>query len=35
MARQTKPLTPPTAPIDDIFAFCNHIAWQAGGPVLM
>ena len=35
MARHTKPLTPPTAPIDDIFAFCNHIAWQAGGPVLM
>jgi sugar diacid utilization regulator len=24
-----------TTPIDDIFAFCNHIAWQAGGPVLM
>jgi hypothetical protein len=22
-------------PIDDIFAFCNHVAWQAGGPVLM
>jgi hypothetical protein len=35
MARHTKPLTPPTAPIDDIFAFCNHVAWQAGGPVLM
>jgi sugar diacid utilization regulator len=35
MARHTTPLTPPTAPIDDIFAFCNHVAWQAGGPVLM
>jgi sugar diacid utilization regulator len=35
MARHTKPLTPPAAPIDDIFAFCNHVAWQAGGPVLM
>lgn len=22
-------------PIDDAFAFCNHIAWQAGGPVLI
>ena len=22
-------------PIDDVFAFCNHVAWQAGGPVLM
>jgi len=28
-------LAPPTVPIDDVFAFCNHIAWQAGGPVLM
>lgn len=27
--------TRPEAPIDDIFAFCNHVAWQAGGPVLM
>ncbi len=35
MAEPTTPLTPPTAPIDDVFAFCNHIAWQAGGPVLM
>jgi sugar diacid utilization regulator len=35
MAKSTKPLTPPTAPIDDIFAFCNHVAWQAGGPVLI
>lgn len=35
MGDQTTPLTPPTAPIDDIFAFCNHIAWQAGGPVLI
>jgi sugar diacid utilization regulator len=35
MARHTKPLTPSPAPIDDIFAFCNHVAWQAGGPVLM
>ena len=32
---RSTPLRPPTAPIDDIFAFCNHIAWQAGGPVLM
>jgi sugar diacid utilization regulator len=35
MAKPKKPLTPPTEPIDDVFAFCNHIAWQAGGPVLM
>jgi sugar diacid utilization regulator len=35
MPRSKQPLTPSTAPIDDIFAFCNHIAWQAGGPVLM
>ena len=35
MPRSRQPLTPSTAPIDDIFAFCNHIAWQAGGPVLM
>jgi sugar diacid utilization regulator len=35
MSDQPMPLTPPTAPIDDIFAFCNHIAWQAGGPVLI
>jgi sugar diacid utilization regulator len=28
-------LTMPDAPIDDVFAFCNHVAWQAGGPVLM
>lgn len=21
--------------MDDVFAFCNHVAWQAGGPVLM
>ena len=35
MAKSTKPLTPSPAPIDDIFAFCNHVAWQAGGPVLM
>ncbi len=32
---ESLPLAPPTAPIDDIFAFCNHIAWQAGGPVLI
>ena len=25
----------PDAPIDDVFAFCNHVAWQAGGPVLL
>ncbi|MFM1964748.1 MAG: hypothetical protein RL134_473 [Actinomycetota bacterium] len=35
MPRSKQPLTPSTAPIDDIFAFCNHIAWQAGGPVLI
>jgi sugar diacid utilization regulator len=29
------PLTPPSAPIDDVFAFCNHVAWQVGGPVLI
>jgi len=28
-------ITRPDEPIDDVFAFCNHIAWQAGGPVLM
>jgi sugar diacid utilization regulator len=28
-------LSTPDAPIDDVFAFCNHVAWQAGGPVLM
>jgi sugar diacid utilization regulator len=28
-------LTTPDAPIDDVFAFCNHVAWRAGGPVLM
>ncbi len=28
-------LSTPDAPIDDVFAFCNHLAWQAGGPVLM
>jgi hypothetical protein len=27
--------TAPGAPIDDVFAFCNHVAWQAGGPVLL
>lgn len=27
--------TRPAAPIDDVFAFCNHVAWQAGGPVLL
>ena len=27
--------TAPDAPIDDVFAFCNHVAWQAGGPVLL
>ena len=27
--------TRPDAPIDDVFAFCNHVAWQAGGPVLL
>ena len=25
----------PEAPLDDVFAFCNHIAWKAGGPVLI
>ena len=35
MSEQAMPLAPPTAPIDDAFAFCNHIAWQAGGPVLI
>ena len=29
------PLAPPTSPIDDVFDFCNHVAWQAGGPVLI
>jgi sugar diacid utilization regulator len=28
-------LAEPTGPVDDIFAFCNRLAWQAGGPVLM
>lgn len=28
-------LAKPQAPIDDVFAFCNHVAWQAGGPVLL
>ena len=28
-------LTRPDAPMDDIFAFCNHVAWQVGGPVLV
>ena len=28
-------LTRPDVPMDDIFAFCNHVAWQAGGPVLV
>lgn len=27
--------TRPDVPMDDVFAFCNHVAWQAGGPVLM
>jgi hypothetical protein len=27
--------TMPDAPIDDVFAFCNHVAWRVGGPVLM
>lgn len=35
MTEHTTPLAPPSAPIDDVFAFCNHIAWQAGGPVLI
>lgn len=35
MGDQSMPLAPPTVPIDDVFAFCNHIAWQAGGPVLI
>lgn len=35
MAQTQGPSTPPSMPIDDVFAFCNHIAWQAGGPVLM
>lgn len=35
MAERETPLVPPSAPIDDVFAFCNHIAWQAGGPVLI
>lgn len=35
MGDQARPLTPSTAPVDDIFAFCNRIAWQAGGPVLI
>lgn len=34
-ASRSTSLKPPTAPIDDVFAFCNHIAWQAGGPVLI
>lgn len=29
------PLKPPSEPIDDPFAFCNHVAWQVGGPVLI
>ena len=28
-------LARPDVPMDDVFAFCNHVAWQAGGPVLM
>ena len=28
-------LTRPDVPMDDVFAFCNHVAWQAGGPVLL
>lgn len=28
-------LSPSAAPVDDIFAFCNHVAWQVGGPVLI
>lgn len=28
-------LASPDIPIDDVFAFCNHVAWQAGGPVLL
>ena len=23
------------APLDDIFAFCNRLAWQVGGPILI
>ena len=26
---------PAGEPLDDIFAFCNHLAWQVGGPVLI
>ena len=26
---------PPPAEINDLFAFCNHLAWQVGGPVLL
>lgn len=25
----------PPGEISDLFAFCNHLAWQAGGPVLI
>ena len=35
MSEHTSALAPPATPIDDVFAFCNHIAWQAGGPVLI
>ena len=27
--------SPPPAEINDLFAFCNHLAWQVGGPVLL
>lgn len=35
MSESETPLAPPATPMDDVFAFCNHIAWQAGGPVLV
>lgn len=27
--------SPVDSPIDDVFAFCNRLAWQLGGPVLI
>ena len=27
--------TEETPALNDVFAFCNHLAWQVGGPVLI